>query len=34
MTYDAATESFTLSVEAAAVLAEEESPAAMMPGSS
>ena len=32
VTYDAATESFTLSVEAAAVLAEEESPAAMMAG--
>lgn len=30
--YDAATESFTLSPEAAAVLAEEESPAAMMAG--
>lgn len=32
VTYDAATESFTLSVEAAAVLAEEESPAALMSG--
>jgi len=32
VTYDGATESFTLSVEAAAVLAEEESPAALMPG--
>lgn len=30
--YDAATESFTLAPEAAAVLAEEESPAAMMSG--
>ena len=30
--YDAATESFTLSPEAAAVLAEEESPTAMMAG--
>ncbi|WP_332644116.1 methyltransferase domain-containing protein [Aeromicrobium sp.] len=30
--YDGAEDSFTLSVEAAAVLAEEESPAAMMPG--
>ena len=32
LTYDAATESFTCSTEAAAVLAEEESPAAMMAG--
>lgn len=32
VTYDAATESFTLSPEAAAVLAEEESPTAMMAG--
>lgn len=32
LTYDATTESFTLPVEAAAVLAEEESPAAMMAG--
>ena len=32
VTYDATTESFTLSVEAAAVLAEEESPTAMMAG--
>lgn len=32
VTYDATTETFTLSVEAAAVLAEEESPAALMAG--
>jgi 2-polyprenyl-3-methyl-5-hydroxy-6-metoxy-1,4-benzoquinol methylase len=32
VSYDAATESFTLSVEAAAVLAEEESPASLSPG--
>ena len=32
LTYDAATESFTMSTEAAAVLAEEESPTAMMAG--
>jgi 2-polyprenyl-3-methyl-5-hydroxy-6-metoxy-1,4-benzoquinol methylase len=32
VTYDAATESFTLSVEAAAVLAEEESPASLAAG--
>ena len=32
VTYDGATDSFTLSLEAAAVLAEEESPTAMMPG--
>lgn len=32
LTYDPATESFTCSPEAAAVLAQDESPAAMMPG--
>ena len=32
VSYDGATDSFTLSIEAAAVLAEDESPTAMMPG--